>query len=68
MKINYDSKVDALSIKLRKGVYDVSRKVTDSVLVDVDKKGKILRIEILDASENIPTFDPKSTKLSIQTS
>lgn len=64
MKIHYDSKVDAVYIELAKGRYEVSREISDSVVVDEDKNGKVLGIEILDATENIPAFDPK--KISIQ--
>ena len=66
MKINYDPKVDAVYIELAKGRYEVSREITDSIIVDEDKKGKVLGIEILDASENISAFDPKNTKFTVQ--
>lgn len=66
MKINYDSKVDAVYIELAKGKYEVSREISHSVVVDEDKNGKVLGIEILDASINIPSFDPKNTKFTIQ--
>ena len=65
MKIHYDSKIDAVYIELAKGKYEVSREISDSVVVDEDKNGKVLGIEILDATENISAFDPK--KISIQT-
>ena len=51
MKIRYDSKIDAIYIKLAKGTYEVSREVSDSVIVDEDKYGKVLGIEILDAKK-----------------
>jgi uncharacterized protein YuzE len=66
MKIRYDSKVDVMYIKLAKGKYDNTRKVSDVILVDEDKNGKVLGIEILDATENIPAFNPKN--ISIQAS
>ena len=66
MKIRYDSKVDVMYIELARGKYDATRKITDSILVDEDKDGKVLAIEILDATENIPAFDPKH--ISLQTS
>lgn len=53
MKITYDKKVDAMYIKLKVGNYDHTKKVTDDILVDVNKKGEILGLEILDASRNI---------------
>lgn len=62
MNIRYDPKADALYIDLAKGTYDISKKITDCIMVDVTKTGKVLGIEILDASETIPLFDPTSIK------
>jgi len=66
MKIHYDSKVDAVYIELAKGKYDVSREISHSVVVDEDKNGKVLGIEILDATKNIAAFDPQKINVSIQ--
>ena len=65
MKMRYDRKVDAAYIELAKGKYSKTRKVSDVILVDEDKKGKVLGIEILDASKNISAFDPRKTNISI---
>ena len=67
MKIHYDPKVDAVYIELAKGTYEISREISHSIVVDEDKKGKVLGIEILDASKNISAFDPQSIKVSVQT-
>lgn len=64
MSIAYDPKVDALYIGLAKGTYDVSKKITDRIVVDMTKKGKVLGIEILDASETIQFFDPSGYQSS----
>lgn len=64
MKIKYDPSVDAVYIDLKSGKYDKTKKVTDDILVDVTKSGKVLGIEILDASENISHFDPNSPLIS----
>lgn len=66
MKINYDKKQDALYIDLAEGKYSRSKKITDSILVDVTKDNKVLGIEILDASENIKHFNPKNFNVSLQ--
>ena len=50
-KIHYDPKVDAAYIEIAKGKYEVSREISPSVIVDEDKNGKILGVEILDVSE-----------------
>ncbi|OGG13650.1 hypothetical protein A2773_06265 [Candidatus Gottesmanbacteria bacterium RIFCSPHIGHO2_01_FULL_39_10] len=66
MKVKYDKKTDALYIDLSRGKYEETKKITDSILVDVTKTGKVLGIEILDASENIEHFKPPSLNLQIQ--
>lgn len=66
MKVRYDSKEDAVYIELSKGRYNKTRKISDTVLVDEDSKGKVLGIEILDAKKNISAFDPQNTKFVIQ--
>ena len=66
MKIRYDKQVDAMYIELAKGKYDGTRKVSDVILVDEDKNGKVLGIEILDATKNISAFDPKNTRFTVQ--
>lgn len=64
--MKYDKKEDAIWIEFAKGTYGKTRKVSDVILVDEDSKGKILGMEILDASKNIQDFDPKKSNLSIR--
>jgi uncharacterized protein YuzE len=54
MKITYDKIADALYIYLRKGKVAKTKKVTSRFLIDVDKRGNVLGIEILDVSRQIP--------------
>lgn len=49
--IHYDPKVDAIYIELARGKYEISREISSSVIVDEDKNGKILGVEILDVSK-----------------
>jgi len=53
MKITYDKKVDALNISLRSGAVAKTVEVAPEVMLDIDKKGNTLSIEILGASEKI---------------
>ncbi|KKW33423.1 MAG: hypothetical protein UY78_C0012G0008 [Parcubacteria group bacterium GW2011_GWA1_53_13] len=53
MKISYDKSVDALNISLRTGVVSKTVEVSPEIMLDVDKKGHTLNIEILGASEKI---------------
>jgi uncharacterized protein YuzE len=66
MKLQYDTKEDAVYIDLAKGKYSKTRKISESIFVDEDASGKVLGIEILDAKENIAAIDPHQTSLPIQ--
>lgn len=50
MDIRYDEEVDALYIQLKKGKYYESDEIKDGFIVDYDKNGRIIGIEILDVS------------------
>ena len=54
MKISYDKMADALYIYLRKGRATKTIKVSSRLLVDVDRRGNVLGIEMLDVSHQIP--------------
>ncbi len=45
--IEFDLEVNAMYIRLKKGKVDRSEPLSDNVIMDVDKKGKALGIEIL---------------------
>lgn len=54
MKITYDKESDAMFITLKEnGQYKVSKKVTDSFIVDTDEQGNVIGIEILHASNYV---------------
>jgi uncharacterized protein YuzE len=65
MKIRYDKSTDSAYLALKKGVYSHSKKITDEIVVDVDKKGVAIGIEILEASKTISDFQPNSSKVII---
>jgi uncharacterized protein YuzE len=53
MKIEYSKDVDALYIKIRDAKIVDSMDVEKGVTIDIDEKGHIVGIEILDASEKL---------------
>jgi uncharacterized protein YuzE len=53
IRVEYDSKADALYIWLRKARYEISEELAENVILDLDKRGRIIGIEILDASKNL---------------
>lgn len=54
MKITYDPEVDAMNIKFQSGKYDISKEIAEGIIVDYTKEGKVISIEILDASKRMP--------------
>ena len=51
MEIKYDKDADAMCIRLRKGIFCKNKKLDDFTILDLDKEGNILAIEILDVSK-----------------
>jgi len=54
MKIQYDNIADAMYIYLKRGKVAKTLKMAGRLLVDVDRTGKILGMEILNVSTQIP--------------
>lgn len=54
MEISYDKEADAIYIEFQKGEFAKNKKVDDFTIVDLDKQGNILGIELLDVSKRIP--------------
>ncbi|HLD69193.1 MAG TPA: DUF2283 domain-containing protein [Candidatus Omnitrophota bacterium] len=50
MKISYDSKADALYIRLRSAKIDESDEISDGIVVDYDVAGKPVGIEFFKAA------------------
>ena len=55
MKVLFDSESDILNIILRDEKISESDEIKEGVIVDYSKKGEIISIEILDASEHVLT-------------
>jgi uncharacterized protein YuzE len=53
VRVEYDKKADAMYIWLRKAKYDISEELAENVVLDLDKNGRIIGIEVLDATKNL---------------
>lgn len=53
MKVNYDKEVDAVYIELSKEKPDGVIEVAEGINVDVTSDGKIVGIELLDATQKV---------------
>jgi uncharacterized protein YuzE len=53
VRVEYDEKADAMYIWLRKAKCDISEELAENVVLDLDKNGRIVGIEVLGASKNL---------------
>ena len=54
MEIEYDKDADAMYIRLRQGELGRTKEVDANTLLDLDKNGKLLGIELLDVRKRLP--------------
>ncbi len=54
MEISLDLKADALYIKFQEGRFAKNRKIDEDTIIDLDAKGKLLGIEILNVTKKVP--------------
>lgn len=59
MKAHYDPEADALSIKWSDAQYVESDEVAPGVILDYDKDGNVIGVEVLDASKQIKQLEGK---------
>ncbi len=63
MRVRYDEKADALYIRFSENNYFESDEIKEGIILDYDKNRKIVGLEILDASENLPKEAASKIKL-----
>ena len=62
MRFHYDKKVDALYIRFDESAYRESDEVAEGVILDYDRQGKLIGLEILDAAKKLPVKFQSSLK------
>jgi uncharacterized protein YuzE len=63
MKVKYDQEVDILRIRFSSGEVDESDEEKPGIILDYDRDGNIVGIEILNASRRME--DPRSLEYSV---
>ncbi len=63
MEIKYDPTAKAAYLKLKKGKVAQTIKIKDSLIIDLDKKGGVLGVELLDFAP--PLSVKKSSRLKL---
>ena len=57
MEISLDLKADALYIKFQEGKFAKNKRIDDDTIIDLDAKGRLLGIEILNVTKKVPVKD-----------
>jgi len=70
MEISLDLKADALYIKFQEGKFAKNKKMDEDTIIDLDAKGRLLGIEMLNVTKKVPAKDLSdvSVKLPLKTS
>ncbi len=71
MRFSYEKKIDALYIRFNDKAVAESDQVSDNIIIDYDKSGRIIALEILDASKKMAkdiqsNFLKKSILISLE--
>ncbi len=65
MRISYDEADDAMYIRFSEAEYYQSDEVKEGVILDFDKGGKIIALEILDVSQRLPETSMNSINFEV---
>lgn len=57
MKIEYSKEADAIYVYFKEEVVANSKEIEDGVVIDFDKKGQLIGIEVLDVSQRFSLSD-----------
>lgn len=57
MKIEYDKEIDALYIRLQEKDVDRTLEIEEGLNLDLDRSGKMIGIEVLDAADRYSLAD-----------
>jgi uncharacterized protein YuzE len=51
--VSYDQGADAMFIEIRKGRYEISEELAENIILDLDKEGRVLGVEVLEVSKRM---------------
>ncbi len=57
MKIEYSKEADAIYVYFKEDFVASSKEIEDGVVIDFDKKGQLIGIEVLDVSQRFSLSD-----------
>jgi uncharacterized protein YuzE len=65
MRIRYDEQSDTLYIRLREEEYYESDEIQEGLILDYDQKGKLIGVEILEASNYLKSEELSTVRFDV---
>jgi len=65
MEISLDLKADALYIKFQEGRFAKNKRIDDDTIIDLDAKGRLLGIEILNVTKKVSAKDLAGVRVKL---
>lgn len=65
MQVKYDEEVDILYVRFKESPYHESDEIKNGVIIDYDKDGNVVGIEILDASDYLAHEELATVKFDV---
>jgi len=65
MRVRYDEEVDVLYIRLKETSYYESDEIREGVIIDYDKEGNVIGIEIMNATDYLAPEELTTLKFDI---
>ena len=65
MEISLDWTADALYIKFQDGKFARNKRVDDDTIIDLDAKGRLLGIEILNVTKKVPAENLSGVRINL---
>ena len=66
MRITYDEEVNAVYLRLKETSYYESDEIKEGLILDYDKEGNLIGVEILDASEYLSPEELATLSFNIE--
>jgi uncharacterized protein YuzE len=63
MKIEYSKEADAIYVYFKEDFVEKSKEIEDGIVIDFDKNGQLIGIEVLDASKRFSLADIVNVKI-----
>jgi uncharacterized protein YuzE len=66
VRVHFDEQADALYVRLADSSIVESEELRPGLIVDLDERGEVMGLEILDVAQRVPAADLKHTDFEVE--